>query len=222
MSDFEDAARRVARVWDGLNGGQRRVVNEYVGNDMYRALYALCNEVDALTKAGAWGDGDAPEAGAPEPPREYPAEKRIKDLEGFLDVKHVRADALHHARKSWAAACDIGQNVTDHARSVTRLAQAFERYLTDGTVHPADEGRKPFEVPPEPVAGHGQPPLSEPTVKQLGRAVTAAALRWVGRAHLKNPGGPENWRNWSDDHDVDLINAVLAYRGLPPLERKAP
>lgn len=52
--------------------------------------------------------------------------------------------------------------------------------------------------------------------------ILAAAFEWVNRAHLENPGGPENWRNWSDEHDQNLINAVLAYRGLPLLEVKKP
>lgn len=147
----------------------------------------------------------------------YPVDKRVKDLERMMDVQRTRAEALHHARKSWAAACDVGQNVTDHARSVTRIAQAFEKYLTDGTVHPADGGRAPLEASPTPVSERR---FSYPHVQTV--AVLDAALAWVDQSRTHNPSGPENWRNWADDHDVDLINAVLAYRGLPPLERVKP
>lgn len=212
MSDFDDAARAVAQVWDGLNGGQRRMVNEHVGHDLYRALHAL-------TGAGTWDDRDAPEAEAPEPPREYPAEKRVADLEKFLADQHRRADALHHARKSWGGT--MSEDPDRHARNVTTIAAAFDRFLADGTVHEVPDAPQEGEADPvgEPIVTHQ--PLAD-MVRGIKHApkILAAALQWVDESHTNNLGGPENWRNWADDKDVNLINAVLAYRGLPPLERK--
>lgn len=205
MSNFDDAARAVARVWDGLNGGRRRTVNEHVGHDLYRALHALGNEIDALTRAGTWDDGDAPEAGVPETPREYPAELRVTDLENALKAQHRRDNALHHARKTWPV---IATCADEQAHQVTLIAQAFDRFLADGAVH---------EVPDAP-----EDAAPEAPAELIRSTVMRAALAWVDRAHLQNPSGLENWRNWSDDHDQALINAVLAYRGLPPLEVKKP
>jgi site-specific DNA-methyltransferase (cytosine-N4-specific) len=99
--------------------------------------------------------------------------------------------------------CDVGQNVTDHTRSVVRIAEAYEKYLTDGTVPPAPEGRESFEGPPTPVAdmAHGM---------KHAPKILAAALAWVDGAES---GMVEPTR------DRDLIDAVRAYRGLPPLGR---
>lgn len=205
MSNFDDAARAVVRVWDGLNGGQRRTVNEHAGHDLYRALHALGNEVDALTRAGTWNDGGAPEAGVPETPREYPAELRVTDLENALKAQHRRDNALHHACKSWGKP-DDATDADGHALDVLVVAAAFDRFLADGTVH---------EVPDAP-----EDAAPEAPTELIRSTVMRAALAWVDRAHLRNPSGLENWRNWSDEHDQALINAVLAYRGLPPLERR--
>lgn len=143
----------------------------------------------------------------------------VTDDLGPVEPPHWRAEALGFASRSWPAACDVGQNVADHARSVLRVAEAYERYLTDGTVPPAPEGRETLEAPPTPVAGRE---ATRDTPTALRSAVLNAALAWVDEAHLENTVGLDNWRNWADGHDVTLIDAVLAYRGLPPLERKLP
>lgn len=147
----------------------------------------------------------------------YPAEKRVADL----NVEYRRREALHHAREAWGGT--MSDDADRHARHITTLAAAFDRFLADGAVH---------QVPDEPQEGEADPagepavtyqPLAD-VVRGIKHApkILAAAIEWVDKSHMRNLGGPENWRNWADDHDVALIDAVLAYRGLPPLERKQP
>lgn len=204
MSDEEASlagtVRTIAGLWeDPRDSGIWPTVNRY-DPALYEALMLLVGQVREFPGV--------------EPAREYPAEKRVADLEGCLDAQHRRQEALHQARKSWGGT--MSEDVDRHALNVTRLAQAFEKYLTDGTVHPATEDRAPLEASPNPVEGRR---FSHSHVQTA--AVLDAALVWVDRAHLHNPSGSENWRNWANEHDIALINAVLAYRGLPPLERKA-
>jgi hypothetical protein len=208
LADLDGTVHTIAALWEGMPFAEKRSLSR----DFTDALDVLIEHINAPVTE---------DLGPVEPPA-YPAERRVADLERFLDAQRRRAEALHHARKSWVAACDVGQNVADHARSVLRVAEAYERYLTDGTVPPAPAGREPFEAPPTPVAGRKDGPQSQDDVK-LGTiaSVVDAALAWVDRSHTHNLGGPENWRNWADEQDVALINAVLAYRGLPPLERKS-
>lgn len=188
---------------------------------------ALMRQIKAaLTSTTAVPDeDDGAVNGAPGVTGFAPPIEIVSDGADSWTAQLTRREALQQARKSWAAACDVGQNVTDHARSVTRIAQAFERYLTDGTVHPADEGREPLESG-GPVQGRRYPDHSAGSDLEGTRAgrhaVMNAAGTWVERAHLRNPAGLENWRNWADDHDVHLINAVLRYRGMPPIESEKP
>lgn len=142
-TEIEQAARDVAAEWDALNGDQRRGVNDYAGRGLYKALHALGVKIEAANadhahgvtvdegvnrSPGVTGCGATPEALG------YPAEKRVADLEQFLDRRHVRENALHHARKLWVLDY-THSDVHTVASEVTTLAQAFEQYLTDGTVH---------------------------------------------------------------------------------------
>lgn len=124
-----DEAGNLAAIWRDLGPMGRRMVNEHVGHDLYKALHALAIEVEERVPLKTVENG-AP-AGAPasreDPePAGYPAEKRIANLEGFLEARHVRREALHHARKSFE------QHTEDpwtHARDVVVVAQVFEKYL---------------------------------------------------------------------------------------------
>jgi hypothetical protein len=210
LNDLDSTVRTIADLWENARDkGIWPTVKRY-DMGLYEALNALMEHVNAS------GPIDRSAVEAHELPREYPAELRVADLEGFLEARHRRVDALHHARKSWGGT--MSEDADRHARSITTIAQAFDRFLADGTAH---------EVPtvadddPAPAVDVTYQPLAD-MVRGIKHApkILAAAFEWVDRAHLKNPGGPENWRNWSDDHDQALINAVLAYRGLPPLERE--
>lgn len=203
MENLADTVRMIATLWKEFDSRERGNLTRK-NRPLTDALYQLCQLVELGT------DGDAPtdDSGSVDwsdvqtIPSEYPAEKRVKDLERMFDGQRTRAEALHHARKSWGGT--MSEEVDRHARNVTTLAQAFERFLTDGTVH---------EVPTNPNADAGAHREYEP----LQIDIINAALAWVDQSHTHNLGGPENWRQWADDHDKKLINAVLAYRGLPPL-----
>lgn len=201
MADtLSDVARLVGRLWMELDPAALAAVRRY-DVDLFNALHQLTVLVVSETEP----------VKPVEAPREYPAEMRVTDLENALKAQHRRGDALHQARKSWGGT--MSEDADRHARNITTIAQAFDRFLADGTAH---------EMPDAPQEGGNadlEPPYG-PTVREGRNGIIKAALAWVDRAHLKNPMGPENWRNWSDDHDQDLIDAVLAYKGLPPLERK--
>lgn len=128
-----DAAEDLTSVWRDLGPNGRRMVNEHVGRDLYKALHALAIEVEERVPLKTIMD-DAETEGEAEPVG-YPAEKRVADLERFLAERNVRENALHHARKTWEIGFDSEHGPHEHARNVTTLARAFERYLTDGTVH---------------------------------------------------------------------------------------
>jgi hypothetical protein len=152
----------------------------------------------------------------------YPVGRQLEDLRKMLDSRHVRQDALHHARKSWTAACDV--NVADYIQSALRIAQAFEQFLLDGTVPPAPADRQPLEAPPTPVASRKKPDsLTQSTgltSRQLRNDIVAAAVIWVEDAHVNNSAGPDNWRAWADEKDINLINRVLAYLGMPLIDQE--
>ena len=259
-----DAAEDLTVIWRDLGPMGRRMVNEYVGRDLYKALHALAIEVegrvplpesddDVLTLIHRWGGemyrlaaydkagkkDEAREAsdlagalmrqikatlastgvepddtnGAPgvtgfAPPgeiEEYPAERRVKDLESYLSARHVRENALHHARKAWPM---MQEDASRQAAEVITIAQAFEKYLISA-VEP--------EAAPEP----GPPAVPmEPTFRQARLDVVTAAIAWAEMAHFANPSGLENWRNWSDVPDQDLINAVAVLTGRPTIESR--
>jgi hypothetical protein len=207
LADLGSTVRAVAALWGRLADWERVSVAD-MSRDLRDALDALAEHVEGQRTVEA--------------PREYPAELRVKDLEEALKAYHRRLEALHHARKAWGEQT-IATGADEQARGVLIVAQAFERFLADGTVHEIptvpqqDDGAAPTSHLPRATPG-GWGPLTWATLQP----VLNAALAWVDHAHLKNPSGPENWRNWVDDHDVTLIDAVLAYRGLPPLERKLP
>lgn len=149
-------------------------------------------------------------------------QREVKKLKAVLDIRHVRDNALHQARESWGPAVP-GEEFNSHAEHVTKLAAAFAAFLTDGTVageQNADGGAdepSPYQPPPPPP---GLPSLLTDWARVMRETpkVVEAAVRWVDAAHLQNTAGPNNWRNWADEKDVNLINAVLAYRGLEPIE----
>jgi len=143
-----------------------------------------------------------------------------------MSSEDLRREGLREAVISWGPA--VG-DFDKHARQVTLLARVFTNFLAAGTVRVQGEAREPAQDVPVPVPVPVPPEVSAHLrdlkndfnrVTTQGPAVIEAALRWTDRAHLKNASGPENWRNWADDHDIALINAVLAYRGMEPLERK--
>lgn len=126
------------------------------------------------------------------------------------DGRKDRRQALAEACASWGG--PDGQTVTEHAHEVTRLAAAFAAFLTDGAVHP--NPNMPDESTPDESSG-----LFADLQRRAVHTprVIAAALRWVDDAHENSLSGPENWRNWADDKDINLINAVREYRGLEPI-----
>lgn len=215
--ESDDAVRRLVFVWYSLSGYQRRWINESVSRELYKALHALVSvDFDAETEADepdevveadpvnrAPSITGSPDCGG------YPAEQRVADLEKFMDARHVRETArhvretaLHHARKIYLV--NPHSNPHDRAEGVLVIARAFEQYLT-GTAPTATE-----------VA-------TLESGSEAGRAaIFSAAMTWVEVAHLRNRSGLENWRNWADDHDILLINAVLTYRGMAPLEQEKP
>jgi hypothetical protein len=209
LADLDGTVRTIVVLWGRLRLADRSVVMR-LSPDLHDAIATLGDHVNA------------PVTEPVEAPREYPVEMRVKDLEEALKAYHRRLEALHHARKAWGEQT-IATGADEQARGVLIVAQAFERFLADGTVHEIptvpqqDDGAAPTSHLPRATPG-GWGPLTWATLQP----VLNAALAWVDHAHLKNPSGPENWRNWVDDHDVTLIDAVLAYRGLPPLERKLP
>lgn len=215
-----DAAEDLTTVWRELGPGGRRLVNEDIGRHLYKALHALAIEVEERTplpevepdpfNGAPGGTGFAPSPVEPEEDDDgdgYPVERQLADLRKMLDTRHERREALHHARKTWKV---IAGSPEEQARQLITIAQAFERYLV------GDTGRTPDPEPVVPVT----PDLHATDAGR--RAVMNAAMTWVERAHLRNASGLENWRNWADDHDVHLINAVLRYRGMPPIESEKP
>lgn len=132
----------------------------------------------------------------------------------------VRREALHLAVQSWGE--PNGEwYATQQADAVISIAREFEAYLS-GEPQP-DAGNDTPEAPTAVQASDFVRSFQDFSRRvQHAPIVLRAALDWVDRAHLSNTSGPENWRNWADDHDVNLINAVLALKGLPPLERKQP
>lgn len=201
LATLDGTVHTIAALWARCNAPMFCTVRD--GNrDLYDALNVLMDQV---------AESERPE------PAGYPAELRIKDLEEALKVQHRRADALHHARKAWGGT--MSNDADRHARDITVIAQAFERFLTDGTVHEVPDGPEEEDAV---LAVDDVPVARRETTRDTGlrSAIIDAALTWVDESHTNNLGGPENWRNWADDKDVNLINAVLAYRGLPPLERK--
>jgi hypothetical protein len=197
LEDLDGTVRTIVALWGRLRPADRSVVMR-LSPDLH----------DALAMLGQHATDKAPRKGSPP-----------------MEVWNRRAEALRHARKAWGGT--MSEDGDRHARNITALAQAFDRFLVDGTVH---------EVPDDAADGasdvrdvrDARVEFADALVEasqytwEGHRKVHAAALAWVDRAHLKNPSGLENWRNWSDEHDQNLIDAVLAYRGLPPLERKQP
>ena len=202
LATLDSTVRRVAALWTSLDGRER-------GN-LTRKDRALTNALYALVEHLAGQKFERP-AVHPEPepePEGYPAEKRIADLEGFLEARHVRREALHHARKSFEQHTEDPWN---HARDVVAVAQVFEKYLTGNTGD---------EEPTSTVATVTTWPGPDfPTRPDIAAVITAAVI-WADRAHFLNPSGPENWRRWSDEHDQELINAVAVLTGRPQINNK--
>jgi len=142
-----------------------------------------------------------------------------------------REFALHEAVESWGRPePEVGQDVESHAQLVTFLAATFAGFLADGTVHdtPNALGDTQPDMPPEAEPQPHAPfdpanPLASLTewAQRMREApnVVAAAAAWVDEAHENNQSGPENWRNWADDKDIRLINAVRIYRGQEPIDQ---
>jgi len=164
--------------------------------------------------------------------------QELKYAREAANSQRRRFDALHEARKGWGAA--TAESAEQYAHRVTAIAAALDAFVAAGTVYTIPDPPQPHREPaaPFPPSGERLDPrthnrdtaeglanLAETVQQNFHRlhwtpTVVAAAVAWVQRAHLNNLAGPENWRTWADDHDIDLINAVLNYLGKPDLERK--
>ncbi len=120
-----------------------------------------------------------------------------------------RGKALRYALKSWGARGTETPEV--HADDVMAVARLFERYLTTGETYDP-----PTVKPAEPAVWPGPDFPGRPDIA----AVITAAVIWADTAHFLNRSGPENWRNWSDTHDQNLINAVAVLTGRPQINVK--
>jgi hypothetical protein len=224
MTSIDITALRVTEAWMSAANDVRTSLDD-VDPNLTGALDKL---VDVFNTPAAAATTTGPAADA-EPPG-YPAEKRIADLEKFIDDRHLRENALHHARKAWGEAGE-GSYPNQHADDIVLIAQTFERYLRGEALDrqdvkaPAAEESKSELVSIPPVFGLANFGAALADLQRFsvnGPKVMTAALEWVDRAHLNNSAGLDYWRNWADDHDIKLIDAVLALKGLPPLERNKP
>lgn len=135
----------------------------------------------------------------------------------------ARPQALERAIAVWQAMPRATvASADEHARAVTTLAAAFTRFMTDGTVHEIPDAPRQADA----AESHRYREVQEARPDGVKLSVIAevvdAAKSWADRVHFMNPAGLENWRNWADEHDIKLLNAILAYEGLPPLEPKKP
>lgn len=140
LIDLGTTTVAVAKLWRGLSYGQRSGVKT-MSHDLYDALCQLLDFVEEEeNRQRRQGLADTVPVVAPVPLTEpeslgYPLEEQVADLKRAMELRRVRGETLHHARKLWVL--DYGDQADVHAvaHKVTTLAQAFEHYLTDGTVH---------------------------------------------------------------------------------------
>ena len=128
-------------------------------------------------------------------------------------VRRIREKALSQARKSWKV---IKGAPEQHADSIVRIAQVFERYLTTGQAYDPQTVEPDEPVTPTKPTWPGADFPTRPDIA----AVIAAAVIWADLAHFVNPLGRENWRHWADEKDEDLINAVAVLTGRPRIDNK--
>lgn len=128
--------------------------------------------------------------------------------------QRIRAAALGLAVKAWSD--PHGLTSIEHAEKVAEVAGTFAAFLADD-----DGADDPGPCQPPPPSGlPGLPGMFADWARVMRETpkVVEAAVHWVDAAYLQNTTGLNNWRNWADEKDINLINAVLAYRGQEPLQ----